>query len=234
MSTSDSPLVENYLRRLRAALGGLPAERRREIVEGVTQHIAEARLQLEQDRQNSDEEIRAILGQLGEPDVIAADALDAERGSVAATGPPRSVRNAVWLMYGGAAMSLAAAIAAFATRSGLREVLARTPVPRHMLDTAATATLVQTIVVNLVAVVLWLLMAYWNSKGSTTARTLACVLFGLGTVAALIGPGELSALGPWPVAVRVLTVLGWLAGLGAIASLLQKSSTVFIKARFRH
>ena len=233
MSASESPLVENYLRRLRTALAGLPAGRRQEIIDGITQHIAEAQLQSEQDSQGGDEAIRAILSQLGDPEVIAADALDAELGFVAASGPPQSVRNAAWLMYGGAAVSLAAAITDFATRSGLREVLARTPLPRNMISAAMTATVIQAAVVNLAAVGLWLLMARWNSNGSVTARTLASVLFGLGTAAALIGPGELPALGPWPVALRALAVLGWLAGLGAIVFLWQKSSTVFIQARLR-
>ena len=233
MSTTNSPLVDNYLRRLRAALAGLPADRRQDIIEGVTQHIADARLQLEQDSREGDDAIRAILGQLGDPEVIAADALDAERGSAAAAGLPRSVRAAVWLMCAGAAVSLAAAIADIATRSELRAVIARTPVARNLIGTAATATFTQAAAVNLVGVVLFLLMARWTGKGSITARTLACVLFGLRTVAVLIGPGELSALSPWPVAVRVLTVLGWLAGLGAIVFLWQKPSTVFIKARFR-
>jgi uncharacterized membrane protein len=80
MSTTNSALVDNYLRRLRAALAGLPADRRQDIIEGVTQHIADARLQLDQDSQESDDAIRAILGQLGDPDAIAAEALDAERG----------------------------------------------------------------------------------------------------------------------------------------------------------
>ena len=233
MSTTESPLVDNYLRRLRAALAGLPAGRRRDIIEGVTQHIADARLQLGQDSQEGDDAIRAILGQLGDPDVIAADALDAERGSAAAAGPPRSVRAAVWLMCAGAAVSLAAAIADIATRSELRAVIARTPMARNLIGTAATATFTQAAAVNLAGVVLFLLMARWTGKGSITARTLACVLFGLRTVAVLIGPGELSALSPWPAAVRVLTVLGWLAGLGAIVFLWQKTSTAFIKARFR-
>lgn len=233
MSTTESPLVDNYLRRLRAALAGLPADRRREIIEEVAQHIAEARLQLEQDSQEGDDAIRAILGQLGDPDVIAADALDAERGSAAAAGPPRLVRAAVWLMCAGAAVSLAAAIADIATRSELRAVIARTPMARNLIGTAATATFTQAAAVNLAGVVLFLLMARWTGKGSITARTLACVLFGLRTVAVLIGPGELSALSPWPAAVRVLTVLGWLAGLGAIVFLWQKTSTAFIKARFR-
>jgi hypothetical protein len=229
MRTTGSPLADDYLRRLDAALAGLPADRRQEIIEGVTQHIAEARLQPGRD---SDEAIRGILGQLGDPDVIAADAIDAERGSAAAAGPPPSVRKAVWLMCGGAALSLAAAIADIATKNELREVIAATPIARNLIGTATTATFTQAAAVNLAGVALWLLMARWNAKGSTTARTLACVLFGLRTVAALIGPGELSALSPWPAAVRVLTVLGWLAGLGAIVFLWQKSSTAYIKARF--
>jgi uncharacterized membrane protein len=233
MSTTNSPLVDNYLRRLRAALAGLPADRRQDIIEGVTQHIADARLQLGQDSQEGEDVIRGILGQLGDPDVIAADALDAERGSIAAARPPRSVRTAVWLMYAGAVVSLAAAIADIATKNELREVLARTPMARNLVAAAATATFTQAAAVNLAGAVLFLLMARWTAKGSVPARTLACVLFGLRTVAVLIGPGELSALSPWPAAVRVLTVLGWLAGLGAIVYLWQKTSTAFIKARFR-
>ena len=229
MGTTGSPLVADYLRRLRAALAGLPADRRQEIIEEVTQHIAEARLHLEQD---SDEAIRTILGQLGDPATIAADALDIERGCAAAAGPPPAVRHAVWLMYAGAAVSLAAGIADVATKNELREVIARTPVARNLIGTATTATFTQAAIVNLTAVVLFLVMAHWSAKGSTTARTLATVLFGLRTVAALIGPGELSALSPWPAAVRVLTVAGWLAGLGAVVFLWQKSSTIYIKARF--
>ncbi len=230
MSTTKSPLVDDYLRRLRSALGGLPADRRQDIIEGVSQHITEARLQPGQD---SDEAIRGILGQLGDPDVIAADALEAEPGSRTAAGPPPPpVRHAVWLMYGGAAVSLAAAIADIATRNELREMIARTPVSANQVGTATTATFVMAAAVNLIGVLLWLLMARWNGKGSITARTLACVLFGLRMVAAVIGPGELSATSPWPAVVRVLTVLGWLAGLGAIVFLWRPRSTAFIKASF--
>lgn len=233
MSATGSPLVENYLRRLDAALAGVPADRRREIIEGVAQHVADARLQLE-DRQDNDEAIRAILSQLGDPEVIAAEARDAERDSAATAGPPPSVRHAVWLMYCGAALSLAAAIADIATKTELHDVIAKTPMARNLIGTATHATFTQAAAVNLVAVVLWLVIARWSAKGSTTARTLASVLFGLRTVAALIGPGELSALSPWPAAVRALTVLGWVAGLGAIVLLWQRSSTAYIKARFPH
>jgi HAAS domain-containing protein len=232
MSGTKSVLVENYLRRLDAALAGLPADRRHEIIEEVAQHVADARLQLGQGRHDSDKAIPAILGQLGDPEVIAAEALEAEPGSAALAGPPPPIRHAIRLMYCGAVLSLAAAIADIATKNGLREVIATTPMARNLIGTATNTTFIQAAAVNLVAVVLWLLIARWSAKGSTTARTLACVLFALCVVAALIGPGELSALSPWPVAVRVLTVLGWIVGLGAIVLLWQRSSTAFIKARF--
>jgi hypothetical protein len=232
MSATESALVEKYLRRLDAALAGLPADRRREITEGVAQHVADARLHLGQGRQDSDEAIRAILGQLGDPEVIAAEAREAERSAAVASEPPPSVRYAVWLMYCGAVLSLAAAIADIATKTQLRDVIARTPIARDLIGMATHATFTQAAAVNLAAVVVWLLIARWSIKGSSTARTLACVLFGLRTVAALIGPGELSALSPWPAAVRVLTVLGWIVGVAAIVLLWQRSSTAFIKARF--
>ncbi len=234
MSVTESALVGIYLRRLDAALAGLPADRRREIIEGVAQHITDARLQLGPGLQDGDEAIRVILGQLGDPEMIAAEAWETGPGSAATAGRPPPVRYAVWLMYGGAALSLAAAIADIATKNELRDVIARTPIAKDLIGTATHATFTQAAAVNLTAIVVWLLIARWSAKGSTTARTLACVLFGLRTVAALIGPGELSALSPWPAAVRVLTVLGWLAGLGAIVLLWQRSSTAFIKARFPH
>jgi hypothetical protein len=230
MSPTESALAGIYLRRLDAALTGLPADRRREIIEGVAQHIADARLELGPDRQSSDEAILAILGQLGDPEVIAAEARETGQGTAPMAGPPAPVRYAAWLMYSGAVLSLAAAITDIATKNELRDVIARTPMATDLIGTATHATLAQAAAVNLIAIVVWLLIARWSVKGSTTARTLACVLFGLRTVAALIGPGELSALSPWPAAVRVLTVLGWLAGLGAIALLWQRSSTAFIKA----
>ncbi|HEY1617720.1 MAG TPA: hypothetical protein VGG25_08885 [Streptosporangiaceae bacterium] len=194
MRATGSGLVETYLRRLDAALAGLPAARRQEITEGIAQHIAEARQQLGGDGQDTDDAIHGILRQFGDPDAIAAEALDTERGPATAEEPPRSAGT--WSAP------------------------------------ATHATLVQAAAVNLVGAVLWLLMARWNPKGNMTARTLACVLLGLRTVAVLIGPGELSALSPWPTAVRALTAVGWLVGLGAIALLWQRSSNAFIKARF--
>jgi hypothetical protein len=88
---------------------------------------------------------------------------------------------------------------------------------RNLIGTATTATFTQAAAVNLAGVVLFLVMARWTAKGSITARTLACVLFGLRTVAVLIGPGELSALSPWPAPLcRVFTFRNGPSDQGAL------------------
>ena len=43
MSTDDDQLVEDYLRELHIAARGLPPDRRDELIEEITAHIAEAR-----------------------------------------------------------------------------------------------------------------------------------------------------------------------------------------------
>ncbi len=42
--TDDDRIVADYLRRLRRAARGLPGARRRELIDEITAHIAEARL----------------------------------------------------------------------------------------------------------------------------------------------------------------------------------------------
>ena len=74
MSTTNSPLVDNCLR-LRAALAGLPAGRRQDIIEGVTQHIADARLQLEQDSQEGDEAVQAGQAALTQASPASGDSI---------------------------------------------------------------------------------------------------------------------------------------------------------------
>jgi hypothetical protein len=82
------------------------------------------------------------------------------------------------------------------TTNQVREAIARMPIARNLIGTATHATFTQATAVNLAAVVVWLLIARSSAKGSNPARALACVLFGLRTVAMLIGPVELSALSP--------------------------------------
>jgi hypothetical protein len=73
MGMSDDELVSHYLRRFEAAASGLPADRRRELIEEITIHIAEAR-SASPDQPPGD--VRAILDQLGEPEeIVRADGI---------------------------------------------------------------------------------------------------------------------------------------------------------------
>lgn len=69
--TADG-LVADYLRRLDAALGRLPAGRRRQLVAEITEHVEEARAQLVDPDEVT---VRDLLDRIGRPEDIAAAAL---------------------------------------------------------------------------------------------------------------------------------------------------------------
>lgn len=71
MTTSTDRIVEDYLSRLRAALGGLPRARRRELVQEISEHIAEGRASLPREDGAA---VRGLLDRLGDPDDIASEA----------------------------------------------------------------------------------------------------------------------------------------------------------------
>ena len=69
-STADE-LVDDYLERLDRELEGFPRSRRRELVEEIAGHIAEARADLESENEAA---IRTLLDRLGDPAEIATEA----------------------------------------------------------------------------------------------------------------------------------------------------------------
>jgi hypothetical protein len=85
MSTDDDQLVEDYLRELHIAAQGLPADRRDELIEEITAHIAEAR-----QSDGSPMAVRNILDRLGDPADIVQAAADTPPGSPAWSGAPGS------------------------------------------------------------------------------------------------------------------------------------------------
>lgn len=96
MASKADELVADYLKRLDAELRGLPRTRRRELLEEITDHIAEARSNL----QAEDEvRVRTLLERLGEPEEIAAEAR--ERFGVGPKGGVREVLALVLLLLGG-------------------------------------------------------------------------------------------------------------------------------------
>ena len=83
-------IVNQYLSRLEAALANLPPERRRQLIESITDHISEARVTL---AVTSEVALRDILDRVGQPGDIAAAALADEVTPVhpQATGSRRGI-----------------------------------------------------------------------------------------------------------------------------------------------
>jgi uncharacterized membrane protein YiaA len=140
------------------------------------------------------------------------------------TEQPPSVRNAVRLMYAGAALEVIAAIVALLTRSSLKaSILKRHPdYTAAQLHTAETVNAIALVVGAVIAIGLWIWMAQANGRGLSWARILSAVFFGIST---------LSLLGSVVVARSagslIIGVVIWLVGLAAIILLFNKQSAPF-------
>jgi hypothetical protein len=88
---TDDQLAAAYLTRLRRAAGGLPRARRRELLEAIQAHIAEARAA-------GAVPLRDVLDGLGEPEEIAA----AAGGGMRAGAGGHQIAAVVLLLAGGA------------------------------------------------------------------------------------------------------------------------------------
>jgi hypothetical protein len=73
MSPTADEVVDRYLARLRDELSDLPRAHREEVVEDISEHIANARSTADA---GSEAEVRTLLDRLGDPAEIAADARD--------------------------------------------------------------------------------------------------------------------------------------------------------------
>lgn len=103
-STVDR-LVTDYLARLEAASAALPPERRDELLEEISSHITTARAAGAAADEAADEAaVRTLLERLGQPEVIAAAALDdspstdVRPGGVSTRPPSTSLELAAVLM----------------------------------------------------------------------------------------------------------------------------------------
>jgi len=84
MSSTADTLVNDYLDRLEAELADFSSARRRELVQEIAEHIAEARASLEVE---TEAEVRNLLDRLGDPAEIAAEARGPEHAGDAAPAP---------------------------------------------------------------------------------------------------------------------------------------------------
>jgi uncharacterized membrane protein len=96
MASDTDKLVADYLGRLDRELRDLPRTRRRELVEEISGHIAEARADLETENEAA---VRSLLDRLGDPEEIAAEARG--RVEVEPRGSALDIVALVLLLIGG-------------------------------------------------------------------------------------------------------------------------------------
>lgn len=135
--------------------------------------------------------------------------------------PPHSVRNAVKLIYAGAALEVVALIVALLTIGSLKSAIFRahpayTAAQLHTAEVSRTVTLA---VGAVITIGLWLWMAWANGRGRSWARIVSAVLFGINTLDLLISFALVHA-----AATMIVGVAIWLVGLAAIVLLFSKES----------
>jgi hypothetical protein len=141
--------------------------------------------------------------------------------------PPRSVQNAVKLMYAGAAVEVIALVVALISRNSIKSALLKIH-PGYtaaQLHNAVTMQIISLVVGAAVATGLWLWMAWANGRGYRWARILSAVFFGISTLDLVVTAAAVRAPGSLIVGFVI-----WLVGLGAIVLLFSRESTAF----FRH
>ena len=143
-------------------------------------------------------------------------------------GPlPASMRNAIGLMYAGAAYTLVYAIGVVAVASAI--------IAKHPAETAARASsghvtvggvAALTVFLSLIEIALWLGLARACRRGKGWARVTGTVLFGLHTLGFLgVLVNSHPGLGP----AKLLTTLSWLIACGAVVFLWQRPSSLFFR-----
>jgi uncharacterized membrane protein YecN with MAPEG domain len=143
----------------------------------------------------------------------------------AAAALPASVVTAVRLMYAGAAYALIWAIGVIVVSAS---IVRHYPVVSASADHRLTGAVTLAVLACAAEIALWLGIARACRRGSSGARVAGTVLFALHTVGVLgVVASSQAGLGP----AKVLTVIGWLIGLGAVVALWQRPSSAFFNAR---
>lgn len=141
--------------------------------------------------------------------------------------PPTPVLQAVKLMYAGAIVSAISLIITLVTVGSLKTAIhnADPSLTASKLHSAEVAAVAVAIIFGLIGIGLWLWMAYANKAGKNWARITATVFFGLDTLSVLTSFRQAE-----PILSRLISILIWLIGLGAIILLYQRESSAYFTA----
>jgi hypothetical protein len=136
---------------------------------------------------------------------------------------PRTVLNAVRLMYAGAVAELAVLIIVILTANGVRTAaLHRYPHYSAQVLQLVNVNLIADLVAIPLAIALWLWMAWANGKGNDWARLVAVSLFAFDTLTIIIHLAQGGAeLAP---AAMIASGVVWAIGLAAITLIFWKQS----------
>ena len=140
---------------------------------------------------------------------------------------PASMATAVRLMYAGAAYALVWTIGVIVVWAS---IVKNHPVISGGSDHRLAGVVTLSVLLSVVDIALWLGIARACRRGKSGARVAGTVLFAIHTIGVL-GVLASSEAGLDPA--KVLTLIGWLIGCGAVAFLWQRPSSAFFAAR-RH
>ncbi len=148
--------------------------------------------------------------------------------------PPASIRNAVLMMYAGAAHALLLYGIAILTINSIvntiNNAMIRTNpnyVPIH-LDRVRGGIITVLAVVGLAQIALWLWMARASKDGKGWARVTSTAFFGIYTIGTLI---MLAKPADGTGFTKLFGIVGWLIGCAAVVLLWQPQSSAFFKRR---
>jgi hypothetical protein len=140
--------------------------------------------------------------------------------------PPRSVQNAVKLMYAGAAVEVIALVVALIARNSIKSALLKIH-PNYtaaQLHAAVTLQTISLVIGAAIATGLWLWMAWANGRGHNWARILSAVFFGISTLDLILTAAAVRAPGSLIVGFVI-----WLIGLATIVLLFSRDSNAFFR-----
>lgn len=136
---------------------------------------------------------------------------------------PPAVRNAIRLMYAGAAtsvLSIVIILAAGISKDRIHQAAPKlTPSQVNSVHSVLIASVVLT---GVIGTGLWLLNAWGCSRGANWARILGTVFFGINTLSVFAGLSRQE-----PALDRLYPFLPWLIGAGAVYFLWQRESSEF-------